>query len=54
MRSHQGRDNAASLFGIERIPCDNQIRNLLDPVPAAHIFGTFDERAWGPGDGWCS
>ena len=42
MRSHKGRDNAAGLFGIERIPCDNQIRNLLDPVPAAHVFGTFD------------
>jgi len=42
MHSHKGRHNAASLFGIERIPCDNQIRNLLDPVAAAHVFGTFD------------
>ncbi len=41
MKSHKGRDNAASLFGIERIPCDNQIRALLDPVPASTVFGVF-------------
>jgi hypothetical protein len=32
MRKQQGRDNATSLFGIESIPSDGQIRNLLDPV----------------------
>ncbi len=32
MKSQKGRDNVTSLFGIEDIPCDNQIRNLLDPV----------------------
>ncbi len=41
MKSHKGRDNAASLFGIENIPCDNQIRTLLDPVPASTVFGVF-------------
>lgn len=41
MKSHKGRDNADSLFGLERIPCDNQIRNLLDPVPASTVFGVF-------------
>lgn len=41
MKSQKGRDNAASLFGIERIPCDNQIRNLLDLVPASTVFGVF-------------
>ena len=41
MNSQKGRDNAASLFGIERIPCDNQIRNLLDLVPASTVFGVF-------------
>ena len=41
MQSQKGRDNAASLFGIERIPCDNQIRNLLDLVPASRLFGVF-------------
>ena len=32
MKKQQGRDNAKSLFGIENIPGDAQIRNLLDPV----------------------
>ena len=43
MKSNKGKDNAESLFSIEKIPCDNQIRNLLDPVPAATIFRTFQE-----------
>jgi len=42
MKNQKGRDNASSLFGIEEIPCDNQIRNLLDPVPASKITGAFD------------
>ena len=42
MKSNKGRDNASSLFGIEEIPCDNQIRNLLDRVPASKIKGVFD------------
>ena len=42
MRSNKGGDNAKSLFGIEEIPCDNQIRNLLDPVPARKIKRVFD------------
>jgi len=42
MKSHKGQDNASSLFGIEAIPCDNQIRNLLDPVPASKIKGVFN------------
>lgn len=41
MKSQKGRDNAASLFGIEGIPCDNQIRALLDLVPASTVFGVF-------------
>ena len=32
MRQQQGRDNAKSMFGIENIASDGQIRNLLDPV----------------------
>ena len=42
MKSQRGRDNASSLFGIEAIPCDNQIRNLLDPVPASKMKGVLD------------
>lgn len=32
MQETKGRNNAQSLFGVHQIPCDNQIRNLLDPV----------------------
>lgn len=38
MRQACGRDNAQSLFGIHEIPSDNQIRNLLDPVPAPTVY----------------
>lgn len=42
MATKKGRSNAKSLFGIEKIPCDNQIRNLLDPVSPSAIFPGFD------------
>jgi hypothetical protein len=32
MQQAQGHNNAKSLFGIENIPSDAQIRNLLDPI----------------------
>ena len=41
MKQQKGKDNASSLFGLEKIPCDNQIRTLLDPVPAKIVFSTF-------------
>ena len=31
LHQRQGHDNAQTLFGVEPIPCDNQIRTLLDP-----------------------
>jgi hypothetical protein len=37
----KGRTNAESLFGIGNIPCDNQIRTLLDPVAPAHLFPVY-------------
>jgi hypothetical protein len=43
MQQHQGRDNARSLFGVEAIPCDEQIRNLLDPVSPSHLYAPFWE-----------
>lgn len=43
MRKQQGRDNAKSLFGIERIPSDAQIRNLLDPVDPSLLCESFWE-----------
>jgi hypothetical protein len=41
MKKQQGRDNAQSMFGIERIPSDAQIRNLLDPVAPAVLREPF-------------
>lgn len=43
MQKAHGRNNARSLFGVERIPCDNHIRQTLDPVPASELFGLFDD-----------
>ncbi len=37
MQKARGRNNATALFGVHRIPSDQQIRNLLDPVPAAQL-----------------
>ena len=35
------RFNAHTLFALDRIPCDNHIRQLLDGVPTAHFDGQF-------------
>ena len=43
MKSSKGKDNGSSLFSLQEIPCDNQIRNLLDPIPAPTIFGAFQQ-----------
>jgi hypothetical protein len=41
MKEIKGKENAKSLFNLSNIPCDNQIRNLLDPIPASKVWGTF-------------
>ena len=41
MQQAQGRNNAQSLFGIENIPSDNQIRNLLDPISPELLYPLF-------------
>lgn len=43
MQQRQGRNNAQSLFGVEAIPSDGQIRNLLDPVDPSHLRAPFWE-----------
>jgi hypothetical protein len=43
MEKRCGRNNARSLFQIERIPCDNHIRQTLDPIEASHLFSLFDD-----------
>ena len=37
MESKEGKSNAKSLFGIEKIPSDNHIRNILDNVEANEL-----------------
>ena len=41
MQQRKGKDNTATLFGVKRIPSDNQIRNLLDPVTPDHFWADF-------------
>jgi len=43
MEKAQGRNNARSLFQIERIPTDNHIRQTLDPLAPDHLFELFDQ-----------
>ena len=43
MKQAKGRSNAETLFGIEKIPCDNQIRGLLDPISPRQLFPVFDQ-----------
>lgn len=43
MQSKKGRNNATSLFRVERIPSDPQIRNLLDPLAVEYFHTDF----WG-------
>jgi hypothetical protein len=43
MEKAHGRNNARSLFGVQRLPCDNHIRQTLDPVKASELFGLFDD-----------
>src|SRR3954471_10124416 len=39
----QGRSNCQTLFGLDRIPSDNHIRALLDPVNPDHFHPVFAE-----------
>ena len=39
----RGTSNCQTLFGMEQIPTDNQIRTMLDPVPPEQLFPMFGE-----------
>jgi hypothetical protein len=41
MQLNKGQNNAASLFGVDEVPTDPQIRHLLDPVPAGLLAPPF-------------
>jgi hypothetical protein len=39
----KGRNNAHTLLGVEQLPCDNQVRTLLDPIAPSHLDAVFIE-----------
>jgi len=42
MQQARGKNNAQSVFHIEQIPSDNQIRQMLDPIPPQALFSVYD------------
>src|SRR4030066_1995118 len=42
MEEAKGESNAQTVFGLEKIPTDNHIRNLLDPTSPEVVFPVFD------------
>ena len=43
MEKVQGRNNGRSLFQLKSIPCDNHLRQTLDPVEPERLFTLFDD-----------
>jgi hypothetical protein len=43
MQQNKGQSNAQTLFGIEKIPTDNHIRQTLDEVPPEALYPLYDE-----------
>ncbi|MHC5820829.1 MAG: ISNCY family transposase, partial [Nostoc sp.] len=41
LNSRKGRDNAQTLFEVDNIPTDNQIRNIIDPIEAVTLVEVF-------------
>jgi hypothetical protein len=39
----KGQNNVHTLFDVEQIPCDNQVRKLLDPIAPSHLDAVFLE-----------
>jgi len=39
----KGQNNAHTLFDVEQIPCDNQVRKLLDPLAPSSLDAVFVE-----------
>jgi len=42
LQKSKGQSNAQSLFHLEKIPCDNHIRETLDPVAPQELFPCYD------------
>ena len=43
LHNRKGQDNAQTLFCVEAIPTDNQIRNILDKLDASMLFPVFEQ-----------
>ena len=43
LQKTKGHNNACTVFGVETIPCNNQIRNLLDPLMPRSLDGVYLE-----------
>src|SRR5262249_49162064 len=43
LQQTKGRNNAHTLFNVAQIPCDNQIRTLLDPIAPRYLDAVFIE-----------
>jgi hypothetical protein len=43
MEKSKGKNNGRSLFGIDVIPSDNHIRNLLDPIAPSYFYPVFND-----------
>jgi hypothetical protein len=43
LQQTKGQNNAYTLMGVEQIPCDNQVRTLLDPIAPSHFDLVFVE-----------
>jgi len=44
MERKEGRSNADSLFGVKKVPSDNQIRDILDNVEAEELRPMYDKQ----------
>jgi hypothetical protein len=43
LQQRHGGNNAQTLFGVQDIPSDNQVRNLLDPIAPGHLTPIFTD-----------
>lgn len=43
LQQAQGQNNAYTLFGVEQLPCNTQVRNLLDPLLPSQRDGVYLE-----------
>jgi hypothetical protein len=40
-RRHNPKDNFRTISGINRVPCDSQMRDILDPIDPANLRAPF-------------